>query len=58
MFRRVVVRSSSGSRTTRTVAMTRGQLQHDTSHLTSEHPEVDGTAILRKVGNDLPFYMA
>jgi len=57
MFRRVVVRSSSGPYTARRMAMTKGQLQRVTSHLTSQHPEADGTAILRKVGNDLPFDM-
>jgi len=40
------------------MTMTRGQLQHDTSHLTSQHPEADDTAILEKSGNDLPFDMA
>jgi len=38
--------------------MTRGELQHDTSNFTSQHPEADSTAILRKVGNDLPIDMA
>jgi len=52
------VHSSSGPCTARRMVMTRGQLQHDTSHLTSQHPEADGTEILRKVDNDLPLDMA